>query len=70
MTQAWNTTPITRDEDMPLGVGFNFPRMDAERDKYVEAVRRQLQYPPLRWTKERLIPWLMDHTNPTSSHRS
>jgi hypothetical protein len=26
MTRAWNTAPITRDEDMPLGASFSFPR--------------------------------------------
>jgi hypothetical protein len=26
MTHAWNTSPITRDEDMPLGNGYGFPR--------------------------------------------
>jgi hypothetical protein len=70
MTQAWNTAPITGDEDMPLGVGFRFPQMDAERDKYVEAVRRQLQFPPVRWARERLIPWLVERTNRSSSRRS
>lgn len=67
MTQAWNTAPITRDEDMPLGAGFNFPEMNAGRVKYVEAVERQLQPMVLRWVRERLIPWLTKQTNQKSS---
>ena len=71
MTQAWNTAPITRDEDMPLGASFSFTQMGVERVKYVEAVRRQLQPAILRWTKERLIPWLERRSNrepPDPSH--
>ena len=72
MTQAWNTAPITRDEDMPLGVGFSFPQMDAERIKYVEAVRWQLQPMVLRWARERLVPWLTKHISrePSDPSRS
>ncbi len=75
MTRAWNTGPITRDEDMSLGDGFTFPQMNAERLKYVEAVRWQLQPSVLRWTREHLIPWLMERINrqlpnPTRSRRS
>ena len=67
MTQAWNTAPITRDEDMPLGASFSFTQMGVERVKYVEAVRRQLQPAILRWTRELLIPWLKRRTNRETS---
>jgi hypothetical protein len=75
MTRAWNTAPIFRDEDMPLGTGFSFPLMNAERVKYVEAVRWQLQPTVLRWARERLIPWLTErinreHSDPSRSRRS
>src|SRR5215208_1442698 len=63
MTRAWNTAPIFRDEDMPLGTGFSFPLMNAERVKYVEVVRWQLQPRVLRWARERLIPWLTERIN-------
>jgi hypothetical protein len=63
MTQAWNTAPVIRDEDMPLGHIFSFPRMNAERVKYVEVVRWQLQPTALRWARERLIPWLTKQIN-------
>ncbi len=58
-----NTAPIIRDEDMPLGDGFSFPQMNAEKVKYVEAVRWQLQPTVLRWARERLIPWLTERVN-------
>ena len=75
MTHAWNTSPITRDEDMPLRNGYSFPQMNAQRAKYVEAVRWQLQPMALRWARERLIPWLAEHINrrlsdPSRSQRS
>jgi phage-related minor tail protein len=70
MTQAWNTAPITRDEDMPVGNGFYFPRMEEERVKYVEAVRCQLQPMVLRWARERLMPWLTKHINREPSNPS
>ncbi len=46
MTDAWKVTPISKDEDMPLGVSFTFPRMAHERIKYIEAVRYELEFPP------------------------
>jgi hypothetical protein len=70
MTQAWNTTPISKDEDMPLGAGFSFPQLDTEKVKYLEAVRRQLQPTVLRWAREILIPWLRKHVNRDPSDRS
>jgi hypothetical protein len=70
MTHAWNTSPITRDEDMPLGNGYSFPLMNVERAKYVEAVRWQLQPTALRWARERLIPWLAERINRRSSDPS
>jgi phage-related minor tail protein len=70
MTQAWNTAPITRDEDMSLGDGFSFTQMGVERVRYVEAVRWQLQPVILRWTRERLIPWLKRRTNRETSDPS
>jgi hypothetical protein len=47
MTDVWKAMPISKDEDMPLGVGLSFPRMAEERVKYIEAVRRELEFPPL-----------------------
>ena len=75
MSQAWNTAPITRDNDMPLGTGFKFPRMAEQRGNYVKAVRWQLQPRVLRWARERLILWLTKHANrepsdPSRSQRS
>lgn len=70
MTQAWNTAPITRDDDMPLGTGFRFPLMAEQRGKYVEAVRWQLQPAIVRWAREHLIPWLTKHVNRESSGSS
>lgn len=67
MTQAWNTAPITRDEDMPLGTGFSFPQLSAEKVKYLESVRWQLQPTVLRWARESLIPWLRKHVSRESS---
>lgn len=54
ITQAWSMAPISRDEDMPLGVGFSFPGMEQERDKFVRAVSYELEFPPLRWAKDYL----------------
>jgi phage-related minor tail protein len=70
MTHAWNTSPITRDEDMPLRYGYSFTQMNAQRAKYVEAVRWQLQPTALRWARERLIPWLAERINRRSSDPS
>jgi type II secretory pathway pseudopilin PulG len=70
MTRAWNTSPITGDEDMPLGNGYSFPQMNAERATYVEAVRWQLQPTALRWARERLIPWLAERINRQPSNPS
>lgn len=52
ITEAWSTTPISKDEDMPLGTPLRFPRMERERGKYVEGVRYELEFPPLRWIKD------------------
>lgn len=54
MTEAWNTTPIDRDEDMPLGVGLRLPRMEEERARYIRAVSYELEFPPLRWVMDRV----------------
>ncbi len=69
MTEAWKTTPIARDEDMPLGEDLNFPRIEEERAKYVQAVAYELQFPPLRWTKEHVVPRLVELRNNSNSGR-
>lgn len=63
MTEAWSGAPIKTDEDMPLKVGLHFPRMEEERAKYIEAVRRELEFPLSRWARERLLPWLQNRLN-------
>ena len=68
MTDAWKATPISKDEDMPLRVGLSFPRMAQERVKYIEAVRYELEFPPLRLFRDRLLPWLVERLSRTSSH--
>jgi hypothetical protein len=70
MTRAWNTAPITRDEDMPLGVGLSFPQMGQERIKYIEAVRYELELPPFQWLRDRFMPWLAERRDRASSHRN
>lgn len=67
ITEAWNTPPISKDEDMPLGVGFSFPRMVEERAKYVEAVSYELEFPPLRWTRDSVAHRFMKLLNKKSS---
>lgn len=69
ITQSWNTTPICRDEDMPLGVGFSFPGMEEERDKFVQAVSYELEFPPLRWTKDYVASLLDRSTDGKSSEQ-
>ena len=60
MTQAWRTDPIASDEGMPLGVGLTFPEMERRREEYIEAVRWQLQWLPVRWARTRLVPWILE----------
>ena len=57
MTEAWKTTAISADEDMPLGEGYDFPEMRHRRAEYVGMVRRQLEWGPARWARERALPW-------------
>lgn len=56
ISNAWRTPPISKDEDMPLGSRLHFPRMDEERMKYIEAVRRELKFSPRRWIKNNFSP--------------
>jgi hypothetical protein len=67
ISDAWRKAPISRDEDMPLGVGLSFPRMSEERAKYVEAVKQELEFPPLRWTRDRFVPWVVERLTNKSS---
>lgn len=67
ISQAWNTTPISKDEDMPLGVGFSFPEMEQERSEFVRAVSYELEFPPLRWTKDCISSLLKNSKNVKSS---
>lgn len=59
MSDAWRTAAITADEGMPLGVGYDFPEMEQRRAEYVGAVRRQLEWGPARWVRERALPWVV-----------
>lgn len=68
ITDAWKAMPISKDEDMPLKIGLRFPRMAQERIKYVEAVRYELEFPPLRWFRDRFVPWLAERLSRTQSH--
>ena len=58
MSEAWSTTPIARDEDMPLRVGLYFPRMEEERVRYIRAVGYELEFPPFRWIRDYVAPQL------------
>lgn len=69
MTKAWGTVPITADENMPLKVDLSFPQMAEERIKYIEAVKYELEFPPRRWIRDHLIPWLADHQHTGSDER-
>lgn len=57
MSEAWRTAAIATDEDMPLGDGYDFSRMRQNRAEYVGVVRRQLEWAPARWVRERMLPW-------------
>lgn len=63
MTEAWRTIPICKDEDMPLGVGLRFPRMEEERARYVRAVGHELEFPPFRWIRDYVVPQLPELPN-------
>ncbi len=63
MTEAWKTAPISRDEDMPLGVGLSFPRIAQERIKYIQAVSYELEFPLVRWIKDHVVPRLVALAN-------
>ncbi len=52
--------PISRDEDMPLRVGLSFPRMEEARTRYIQAVSYELEFPPLRWLRDRVVPRLVE----------
>ncbi len=69
MLEAWSTTPIARDEDMPLGERLSFPRMEEERVRYIRAVSYELEFPPLRWTREHVLPRLVEPLNKSNSGR-
>ncbi len=58
MTEAWRTAVITADEEMPLGVGYDFPEMRQRRAEYIGTVRWQLQWGPARWAREYAVPWV------------
>ena len=60
MTEAWNTAPIARDEDMPLRVGLSFPRMEEARARYIQAVSYELEFPPFRWFRDHVVPRLVE----------
>lgn len=63
MTEAWNTAPISRDEDMPLRVGLNFPQMEEARTDYIQAVSYELEFPPFRWFRDHVVPRLVELLN-------
>jgi len=42
MTKAWNTSPITKDEDMPLKNNLSYPQMEQARARYIRAVSYEL----------------------------
>lgn len=63
MTKAWRTAPISKDEDMPLGVALSFPQMEEARVKYVRAVGYELEFPPFRWIRDYVLPPLVDLAN-------
>ena len=58
MSEAWSTTPIARDEDMPFGQHLDFPRMETERTRYIQAVSYELEFPPFRWAKDQIAELL------------
>lgn len=60
MTEAWNTAPISRDEDIPLRVGLSFPRMEEARTRYIQAVSYELEFPPFRWFRDHVVPRLVE----------
>ena len=60
MTRAWGTDPIASDEGMPLGVGLTFPEMERRREEYIETVRWQLQWLPVRWVRTHVVPWILE----------
>ena len=67
MTEAWHTTPISKDEDMPLGMGLSFPRMEEARLRYVRAVGYELEFPPFRWIRDYVVPQLVELSNKKDS---
>lgn len=67
MTEAWNTAPISKDEDMSLKVGLSFPRMEEARARYVRAVSYELEFPPFRWIRDHVLPRLIELLNKTDS---
>lgn len=69
MTEAWNTVPISRDEDMPLRVGLSFPRMEEARTRYIQAVSYELEFPPLRWFRDLVVPRLVELLNRVNSEQ-
>jgi hypothetical protein len=69
MTEAWNTAPISRDEDMPLRVGLSFPQMEEARIRYIQAVGYELEFPPSRWFRDRVVPKLVELLNASDSNK-
>ncbi len=67
MSEAWKTAPIARDEDMPIGVPLSFPRMEKARARYVRAVGYELEFPPVRWIRDYVVPRLAELPNRKSS---
>jgi hypothetical protein len=67
MTEAWNTSPISKDEGMPLGVGLSFPRMEETRARYIRAVSYELEFPPFRWVRDQVVPQLVELLNGANS---
>ncbi|QIN84501.1 hypothetical protein GBA63_19020 [Rubrobacter tropicus] len=67
MTEAWNTAPISKDEEMPLGVALSFPRMEEARARYVRAVGYELEFPPFRWIRDYVVPRLVELSNRKAS---
>ncbi len=67
ITEAWNTKPSSKDEDMPFGMGLSFLRMAEERVKYVQAVSYELEFLPLRLIKDYIVPRVIELLNRKNS---
>jgi hypothetical protein len=69
MSEAWKVAPIARDEDMPFEVDLIFPGIEEERVRYIRAVAYELEFPPLRWIKDHIVPPLVEPLNNSKSGR-